>query len=104
MKIEVSAEAKRDLREARKWYNQQQKGLGNRFATEVNEVLEDICRNPWFASVRFENVRTPFLKNFPYSVHYEIDEGSQLIRVAAIFHSSKKPFWLPDISDAPDDL
>ena len=66
-------------------------------------MLENIRRNPWFASVRFDNVRTPFLQSFPYSVHYEIDEAAQIVRVAAIFHSSKKPFWLPDITDAADD-
>jgi hypothetical protein len=66
-------------------------------------VLENIYQNPWFASVRFENVRTPFLKNFPYSVHYEIDEANQVIRVAAIFHGSTKPFWLRVIRGSTDD-
>ena len=83
-----------DLKEAKQWYNVQQKGLGNRLVEDVKAIIESIKRNPEFASIKFENVRTAACKSFPYSIHYEIDKMDQLVRIVAIFHFSRKPYWL----------
>ena len=93
-KIIFSASALQDINEAKQWYNTQQKGLGNRLVQDVKIVIEAIKRNPEFASIKFESIRTASCKIFPYSVHYELDENNQLIRVISIFHFSRKPYWL----------
>ncbi|HET53762.1 MAG TPA: type II toxin-antitoxin system RelE/ParE family toxin, partial [Ignavibacteria bacterium] len=38
--------AKEDIREAAKWYNKQQNGLGKRFTAEVREKVHFIRQNP----------------------------------------------------------
>ncbi len=98
-KIIFSTEALHDLKEAKYWYEEQQQGLGKRLVNDVKRVVNKISKNPYFASVRFENIRTPFCKTFPYSIHYEIDEVENLCRIVSIFHHSRKPYWLKDLDD-----
>ena len=57
-KIVFSTPALHDLREAKQWYNAQQKDLGKRLVQDVQEVVSMIKRNPDFASVEFANIRT----------------------------------------------
>ncbi len=51
MKIKLSPKARKDIIEAKKYYNKQQAGLGKKFAEDVKSVLQKIEINPFFASV-----------------------------------------------------
>ena len=93
-KIVYSSGALLDLREARLWYNLQQKELGKRFVNDVKKTVASIKLNPHFASVKFNNIRTAACKAFPYSIHYEIDEHENIVRIISIFHFSRRPYWL----------
>ena len=93
-KILFSPDALLDMREARTWYNFQQKGLGNRFIDDVRKTVASIKSNPYFASVKFENIRTAACTTFPYAIHYEIDGAENLVRIVSIFHFSRRPYWL----------
>lgn len=91
-----SAAALADLKDARQWYNLQQKGLGKKLISDVKLVVGSIKQNPFFASLKYNSIRTASCKTFPYALHYEIDEASLTVRIAAVFHFSRKPFWLED--------
>lgn len=93
-KIVFSARALSDIKEAREWYNLQQKGLGKRLVADVKLAVLSIKRNPFHASIKFENIRTTACSIFPYSLHYEIDDENELVRIVSIFHFSRKPYWL----------
>ncbi len=54
-KIVYSPGALLDLREARLWYNLQQKELGKKFIDDVKKTISSINLNPHFASVKFNN-------------------------------------------------
>ncbi len=90
-KVVFSTAALNDMKEARKWYNLQQKGLGKRLTEDVKTISSSISRNPFFASVKYDNIRTAACKKFPYALHFEIDEANQLVTVIAVFHFSRKP-------------
>ena len=83
-----------DMRDAHTWYNLQQKGLGNKFIDDVRKTVASIKSNPYFASVKFENIRTAACITFPYAIHYEIDGAENLFRIVSIFHFSRRPYWL----------
>ncbi len=93
-KAVFSINALQDINEARSWYNLQQKGLGKRLVADAKNKIASIKQNPYFASVKFNNIRTAACKTFPYAIHYEIDEGNNLIRIVSIFHFSRRPYWL----------
>jgi plasmid stabilization system protein ParE len=83
--------AKEDIREAAKWYNKQQKGLGKRFTTEVRENVHFIRQNPKASNARYNNVRTAVLNVFPFMIHFTVDEKNKTIIITAVLHTSRDP-------------
>lgn len=69
------------------------KRIRKKFKSDLKQTIDSIALNPFLASVKYENTRTVACKNFPYSIHFEIDEAEKLVRIISILHFSKKPFW-----------
>lgn len=46
-----------DIEQAVGYYNEQQHGVGKRFAVQIQVTLNAIKKNPFFASVRYDDVR-----------------------------------------------
>ena len=63
-----------DIEQAAAYYEDVQPGLGKRFASQLLLTLNAIKRNPFFASVRYDDIRCAQVKKFPYLVHYHIFE------------------------------
>ncbi|TAF72690.1 MAG: type II toxin-antitoxin system RelE/ParE family toxin [Bacteroidetes bacterium] len=83
--IKILERAKNDLREARKYYNKCQKGLGQRFLLDTKFTVKSIQNNPRGFEIRYKTVRMAHLSVFPFSIHFEIFENQILI--LAIIHS-----------------
>jgi plasmid stabilization system protein ParE len=81
--------AKEDIREAAKWYNKRQEGLGKRFILEVREKVQFIRKNPNASNIRYDGVRTAVLNVFPFMVHYTVDENNKTIIISAVLHTSR---------------
>ena len=79
-----------DIREARKWYNRQQKGLGKKFYSEVKRSLEAIEQTPQF-QVRYDEIRCLPLKKYPFMIHFTIDEQQKSILILGCIHCSLEP-------------
>ena len=73
-----------DIEQVVIYYNEQQNGLGKRFASQVQLALTAIKRNPFFSSIRYGNVRCAQVPKFPFVVHYQIKEPSN-ITTAAVY-------------------
>ncbi len=87
--------AKEDIREAAKWYNKRQIGLGKRFTAEVREKEHFIRQNPKASNIRYKNVRTTVLNVFPFMVHFIVDEKNKTIIISAVLHTSRGPgLWM----------
>ena len=76
-----------DAEKAVEYYEEQQPGLGKRFTAQLQLTLTAVKRNPFFTSVRYEDIRCAALKKFPYLVHYHIDENVRLVTIIAIYSS-----------------
>jgi plasmid stabilization system protein ParE len=83
--------AKEDIREAAKWYNNKQKGLGRRFTSEVRKKVALVRQNPEAYVLRYDSVHTALLDFFPFMIHYTIDYEIKLIIVASVLHTSRDP-------------
>ena len=83
--------AKEDVREAAKWYNKRQNGLGKRFTAEVREKVHFIRQNPKASNVRYDDVRTAVLNVFPFMIHFTVEEKNKTIIVSAVLHTSRDP-------------
>ena len=83
--------AKADIRNSARWYEQQQQGLGEKFANEVREKIRFIQKFPESARLRNSVVRTAVVEIFPFMIHYQIDESRRLVIISAVIHTSRNP-------------
>lgn len=91
--ILFSPRALEDIDEAVDYYNQVSWGLGNRFLTDYSQTYKSISLNPFFASVKYNDVRCAAFKRFPFSIHYLINKKAKTVTIVAVFNTWKEPFW-----------
>jgi len=89
-KIIIEPDASLDIQKAITWYNDQGKGLGRKFFSEVNSHFNLLKENPHFEN-RYDNVHCLPLKKHPYMVHFTIDEVKEIVSVRSVFHTSLNP-------------
>lgn len=83
--------AEQDISDSAQWYNEQQKGLGKRFTTQLRNIIRRAQGNPRAFPVRYHNTRTALMDDFPFMIHYQVDEDSRQIIIAAVLHTSRNP-------------
>ena len=88
-KIIIQNAAKKDATESRRWYENQQKGLGKRFVNDLKITLSRIASNPFSYTIRHEESRKANLLIFPYGVFFFIDENTNTVFVIAIKHNAR---------------
>lgn len=82
-----------DIKAAKKWYDKQQSGLGNKLIADLELSILDIKQNPFYGSVKYMEIRTVSCSKFPYAIHYSIDEIKGIVIITSIFHLHRNPFW-----------
>ena len=92
MKFEaiIDKRALDDIQQAEEYYNNKSEGLGQRFKDVLDEYISAIELNPFF-SVRYKDIRCIPLKKFPYMIHFSVDETNKIIKVHAVFGTSRNP-------------
>lgn len=94
MNFEVISEpiVKFDLIEIVHYYDSINKKYGTQFIEQFEKVEQLISDVPFGFVIKYKNVRTVKLKQFPYLVHYFIYETKKQAVIIAITHTSRKPF------------
>jgi hypothetical protein len=92
-KIIFSENALLDIEEAVIYYNEQQKNLGKKFASEVQSTLKYIKTNPFYVSVRYDDIRCAVVDIFPFLVHYKIEADINTVKILSVYHTNKNPLW-----------
>lgn len=65
--------------------------LANKFLDRLEEAKKYIDDFPTAFQIKYKNVRTVLLKQFPYHIHYIVDDTKKQIVVLAIIHAYKNP-------------
>jgi len=81
----------RDIIEATDYYKKINPELAKQFLFRIREAKTYIAQAPLAFQVKYKSVRTLLLKQFPYQVHYLIDEAKKTIIILAIIHAYKNP-------------
>jgi toxin ParE1/3/4 len=71
------------------WYEQQQAGLGPKFAKRVQAVLDRISAAPEMHAKVYREVRKALVRQFPYSVYYRL--RADRVVVLAVLHNKRNP-------------
>ena len=88
-KVKFREEAQRDLFKAYSWYEDQKKGLGDEFTSEVENTTEYLKTNPEAYQLKRKGFREIGLKKFPYVLIYRLT--GTLVLIFAIFHTHLNP-------------
>lgn len=79
-----------DVQKAKEWYKEQQADLEIRFAICIEEAIMKILAMPTAYNVRHKNVRIAHPKNFPYNIHFYIDEKTKTVVIIGIVFNKRK--------------
>jgi plasmid stabilization system protein ParE len=81
--------AQKEVDDTHSWYEDRQKGFGDRFFVELEKAISVIKENPKLYQKVKNNVRQALLESFPYSILY-LEEETRVV-VFAVFHQSRDP-------------
>ena len=87
----IEPEAELELEDAARWYNSERNGLGHELILAVEEVFDNIRRNPEIYGIVCDDIRYARTIRFPYGVFYKIEYDG--IVVLSIRHGSRNPGW-----------
>jgi hypothetical protein len=65
--------------------------LGDEFKKQAISKINSLKKNPSIYTIRYTDVLCLLIKNYPFLVHFTIDETNSLVNVFAIFHTSRNP-------------
>jgi plasmid stabilization system protein ParE len=82
--------ARAELIDAQDWYENEAPGLGRRFRSAVDSVVERMSANPLQFPLVHRNIRRALLRRFPYALMFVI-EPDEALTVIACFHGSRDP-------------
>jgi toxin ParE1/3/4 len=92
VRVEFHPEALAEFRAAAEYYEQQQTGLGERFANAVEMAVAHIAAAPESWRIFEDDIRRCLTKVFPYAVLYSIEPDHILI--VAVMHCRREPgYW-----------
>jgi plasmid stabilization system protein ParE len=89
--------ARAEMAEAKRYYEQQQRGLGMTFQHEAAVSARRILDQPMAWQVEIEPVRRYLFNRFPYKLLYAI-RGERII-LLAVAHQHRNPdYWIERIN------
>ena len=81
-----------DYYEAYAWYEDKQKGLGERFIKAVRATIEAIASHPeLYGSRSRKGFREAEVTFFPYLIIFKINKPKKEIYISSIHHTKKHP-------------
>ena len=80
-----------DLLNAIDYYKAISPDLARQFLSRIREAREYIFQYPTGFEIKYKNVRTVLLRQFPYHIHYLLEESKEEIVILAIINSYRNP-------------
>ena len=92
LQIEINPEVYKELEASKAWYEEQSRGLGDRFLNEIDLAMAVIREYPETWPAYVSGTRRFLLHRFPFAIVYFHNE--QKITVVALMHFRRKPgYW-----------
>lgn len=87
MTLRVRPEARADILDAARWYNEREAGLGASFISQIEAVFQRIEQGPYRFRIAYRGLRIALSHRFPYAVYFA-QEGDDVI-VFAVLHQRR---------------
>ena len=85
----ISTRAQRGLNDSWLWYEERQKGLGDRFADEVFRSISHILKTPERFPIRIRKFREKPLRTSPFVIIYKVIYSNKSDRILSVFHTPR---------------
>jgi plasmid stabilization system protein ParE len=93
MTLRFIHEARQELLDAIRYYEDAEAGLGRRFLFEIENTILLLGANPEIYRLRESHVRRVNLKSFPYYLPFII--RGDIVWILAVAHESRRPrYWI----------
>jgi len=76
---------------AYEWYEEHEKGVGDKFMVCVEKKLQQISAHPEYYNKKKGNFRETKIKDFPYMIVYEFLKNKKIVHISAIYHKKRNP-------------
>jgi len=86
--IRYTSSALADIETAYNWYEDHDKGLGDRFIADVRETAARIDANPQGYARRINKARKANLSQFPYALWFRAEQNNLIV---ACLHHKRDP-------------
>jgi plasmid stabilization system protein ParE len=83
-KLIVRAEARADIVEAHRWYEDRSEGLGLEFIRATDTCFELISRNPNIYPKFYKDVHRALLNGFPFAVFFRV--RNEIVSIISCTH------------------
>ena len=93
MQLYFSRLTREELREAKRYYNDLQKDLGEQLKLEALAAENSILHNPLAWQVELGEIRRFLLNRFPYKILYMID-GEKIVVIAFMHQHQAPDYWI----------
>jgi plasmid stabilization system protein ParE len=80
-----------EILEVVQYYKSINPKLAKQFILRIREAKSFILLSPMGFQIKYKETRTLLLKQFPYHIHYIIDDKKQQIVILAIIHAYRNP-------------
>ena len=85
--INISDEAKLDIREAKEYYAKIDEKLSKMCISDIIKTIDKLAENPIHHQVRYRDIRIAFATTFPYGVHFIVEKTN--IYILRVFHTKR---------------
>jgi plasmid stabilization system protein ParE len=80
-----------DIINAVDYYKNISPKLAKQFLFRIREAKASINRSPLAFQIKYKNIRTLLLKQFPFHIHYLVNDKEKQIVILAITHAYRNP-------------
>lgn len=80
-----------DIINATDYYKNINPELAKQFLFRIREAKAYIARSPLGFQIKYNQVRTLLLKQFPYHIHFLVDDTKKQIIILSVIHAYKNP-------------
>lgn len=74
-----------DLQKAIDYYESKKSGLGKLFMEAIELAFDSLSKFPFY-QIRYDTIRCYPLTNYPYMIHFIVNENEKTIEIRAVIH------------------
>ena len=78
-RVLIRPRAEEDLREARQWYEERRKGLGDELVVAVRRAIRSLEQEPERRPLYYSEFRRLLTRRFPYKVFYLVERDRVVV-------------------------